>query len=101
MITWAWLVPAMRKCHGRQGHALLKGKMMSELTSCNYCNLQAIRINKPKGSRVITRPGSMGWIDVYVVPKGEKLDTARDKKGNHITSQFRASFMVLTDHCVC
>ena len=57
---------------------------MSELTICNYCKLKRIRKTKSKGSKVYLKPSSFmsGGIDVYVVPKGEKLDTRTDKKGN-------------------
>ena len=74
---------------------------MSELTPCNYCTLQRIKRDKPKGSKVYLQSNA-GWIDVYVVPKGEQLDTRQDPKTlNHLSEQWKASFLALTDYCCC
>ncbi|HEC64904.1 MAG TPA: hypothetical protein ENI23_06415 [bacterium] len=74
---------------------------MSELTQCNFCRLQSIKKNKPKGARVhLVQKGA--WIDVYVVPKGEKLDTRQEPNTqNHLSDQWKASFLALSDHCAC
>ena len=66
---------------------------MSELTSCNYCNLKSIkRMAKKKHQKVEVRPSSydkmekysyMGGVDVLV--DGEKV----------------AWFMVLPSYCCC
>ena len=61
---------------------------MSELTQCNYCNLKEIKRNKPKGSKVrLVR--NQGWLDCYVIPKGERLDTRQEPKTlNHLSDQW-------------
>lgn len=67
---------------------------------CNYCHLKSIRERaKKQGSRVYLRAG-MGGIDVFVVPKGEKLDTSVNEKGEH-GKQWVAWMMEIPDHCVC
>jgi len=80
---------------------------MSELTRCNYCRLQDIkRMAKEQGSRVYVRPSNfcpkynIGGYDIFMVPKGEKLDTSVDKDGNH-GWQWVAWMMEIPDHCVC
>lgn len=75
---------------------------MSELTPCNYCSLQRIKRGaKEQGAKVYVRPSEfMGGYDVFVVPKGEKLDTSIGKDGNH-GYQWEAWFMEITDRCVC
>lgn len=68
---------------------------------CNYCHLQNIRRRaKKKGSRVYLRAGMMGGTDVFVVPKGEKLDISVNEKGEH-SGQWVAWMMEIPDHCVC
>jgi len=77
---------------------------MSELTPCNYCSLQGIKARaKMNGCKVYLRnsTGSLGGIDVFVVPLGKKLDTRVDERGESIGGQWKAWFMELTDHCVC
>jgi len=74
------------------------------MSTCNHCVLQRIKERKPKGSRVVLHPSDSipGWTDVYIVPKGEELDTRQHPKtGNHLSSQFKASMMEITNHCVC
>lgn len=74
---------------------------MSELTPCNYCNLKSIKASQPEGSR-IELVSNNGWIDVYVVPVGETLDTRQEPKtGNHLSKQWKASLMKVSDHCCC
>ena len=61
-----------------------KGGIMSENTPCNIDTLKRIKEDAYKrNARVYIRSGYMGGNDIYVVPKGEKLDTSIDKKGNH------------------
>jgi len=60
---------------------------------CNYCTLKHIKKNKPKGSTVIVVGG-----DVYIVPKGEELDTGSPDDGN---TQWRCWLMSIPLHCVC
>ena len=71
---------------------------MSELTSCNYCNLQRYkRQAKEQNARLYLR-----GQDVFIVPKGQKLDMTVDPKtGNHTSGQWVAWLMEITDHCVC
>ena len=71
---------------------------------CNYCNYQSIkRRAKQEGSRIYKRAASwgLGGVNIYVVPKGDKLDTREDKEGNTISGQFGAWFMELPDSCHC
>jgi len=73
---------------------------MSELTLCNFCSLQSIRRrHKQTGARVYQVPRD-GWIEIYVVPKNQKLDSERKKDGEP-SDQFVASFMALMPSCVC
>ena len=69
---------------------------------CNYCTLREIRKEARGRARVHLRrsSGGMGGVDVFVVPKGEKLDTSVDEKGNH-NPQWKAWLMEVSDHCVC
>lgn len=86
---------------------------MSELTTCNYCNLKSMRKPLSKmseyersymkkfrklGDRHYLIPQD-GGLAVYRVRKGDKLrvtDPDKDPK-----SQWVAWFGGLTDHCVC
>lgn len=74
---------------------------MSELTPCNYCNLDRIRLRaKRQGQAVTTKVDDHGWTDVYVHP----LDvTALPDRGHDDEwSKYQvASMMKITDHCVC
>jgi hypothetical protein len=73
---------------------------MSSLTSCNFCDLKNLRNRiKGTGSKIFLRAED-GGVAVYVVPKGEKLDTSKDAKGEP-SKQWRMWFMELTEHCVC
>lgn len=45
---------------------------MSEMTTCNYCNLQRYKHEaKSKGRKIIQR-GHYGGIELYSIPKGLK-----------------------------
>jgi hypothetical protein len=72
---------------------------MSSMTRCNYCSLLIIESDAKKiNCRVIKRKSDgmgLGGIDVYVVPKGEKLT----KQNQEI--YFRAWFMAIGDRCEC
>ncbi len=75
---------------------------MSELTQCNYCSLQIYKERAKEENKVLHQINTNGWIDIYLVPKGEKLDTRQDKKtGNHLSNQWKCSFMQISDSCVC
>lgn len=75
---------------------------MSELTSCNYCTLRAIRNRAPKGARVIVREhdgrfsGFEGGVDVFVVPAGIAVSDDDDLGSYH-----KCWFMELTTKCAC
>jgi len=52
---------------------------MSDLTSCNYCNLLRLKRGLKSGERVILRPSRfMGGTEVFVVPKGIPLPSYRE-----------------------
>jgi len=74
---------------------------MSELTRCNYCDMKMIKAKAKKdGARVYTRPSDfcLGGFNVYVVPKGETLDTTDpDDGGKH----WVAWMMSIPDTCCC
>lgn len=73
---------------------------MSELTRCNFCTLQSIRRYQKGTGAKVRQISRGGWITIYVVPKGKKLNTKRKVDGNP-SEQFVASFMELTSFCVC
>lgn len=67
---------------------------MSELTTCNYCDLRRLKKRAAKnGSSVVIQPNlEHGGTDVFVVPEGEKPD--REK-------HFVAWMAAITDRCAC
>lgn len=69
---------------------------MSSLTGCNYCSVMHIKMQaKQDGSKVFMQPkenGKLGGLDIYVIPRGEKLD---EKK------HWKCWVMELTQYCVC
>lgn len=85
---------------------------MSELTRCNYCNLQALkRQAKAEGKRVVRRPSKfLNGIDVWLVPKGEQLPPPKDMidpcnaypNGNLAYAKYHVAwFYSLSDRCCC
>lgn len=68
---------------------------------CNYCLVQRLKQEAKKTEAKVHLIPSGGWTDVYLVPKGEKLDTSQDKKGNHISKQFRMSCLEVGQSCGC
>jgi hypothetical protein len=81
---------------------------MSELTTCNYCMLRSMERRCPDDRRLIQRAGVVSghskmssWITIYSVPKAVTLGAfdRLTRKGRE--RYFAASFMALTDHCVC
>ena len=74
---------------------------MSELTQCNYCTVQSLK-RRYKGRGKVVMHNSDDWVDVYVVPNDEELDTRTDPKtGNHLSRQWKMSCLEISDHCVC
>lgn len=65
---------------------------MSELTTCNYCNLRAIKHRLKPGETLSLQPakdmGEFGGTDAVI----------RDQDGQE---HHAAWFMQLTDSCVC
>ena len=85
---------------------------MSELTPCNYCNLQRFRARaKTKGARVLLRSSAfMNGLNVFEVPKGEKLAPQSEMvepndqypNGNDAYDKYHiAWFMGLSEGCCC
>ena len=78
---------------------------MSELTSCNFCNLGRIRRDaKVKGMKVtILNDASwgMGGSNVYVHPKEIKIEKL-DGGENGCRLEFRVSWMMeIPNRCQC
>lgn len=63
---------------------------MSELTACNYCHMKWIRHSASKKKLVIVKKMERGWTSIYT-----------KKPGLRTKEMFVASFMELTDKCVC
>lgn len=75
---------------------------MSKLTECNYCTFKLIQARAKKSGSKVYQISSHGWIEIFIVPKGEKLDTRKDfKTGNYLSDQWQCSFLALTTHCCC
>ena len=73
---------------------------MSGLTLCNYCSYKLIRRRfKGTGAKFYQRR-IQGWIEIYVVLKGEKLNTKRQANGEPST-QWTCAYMELTASCAC
>ncbi|MCK4521384.1 MAG: hypothetical protein KAU20_02335 [Nanoarchaeota archaeon] len=85
---------------------------MSELTTCNFCNLRGIRARyKGTGTRLYMRPSNfMGGTDIFAVPAGEKLPPREkmvspcDKypNGNEAYDKYHISWMMeIPSQCAC
>ena len=79
---------------------------MSELTSCNYCNLKRIRADhRGTGARIYVRYNAkwgLGGCNVYVIPKGIKAPKGGIKDDTPFHNEYSVSwFMELTNRCVC
>jgi hypothetical protein len=77
---------------------------MSELTTCNYCNLEAIKADARKKKYCVTLMGlpksKLGGIEVYVHPKDMPITQLNQKEEG--TKKYWVAWMwVITDHCVC
>lgn len=74
---------------------------MSELTTCNHCNLERIRRDAKKAGHRVTLEGStwgMGGVEVYVHPKALNFRTFNK---NMKRRYWVAWMMEVTEHCVC
>ena len=68
---------------------------MGEGTTCNYCNLEAIRARaRNSGAVVEMHPatGEMGGTNVYIVPRDRSLDTKK---------HFVAWMWTISEECAC
>lgn len=78
---------------------------MSELTQCNYCNLEAIKANARKKKQWVTLLGlphsKLGGIEVYVHPKDVTITALEKQDKKEIKKYWVAWMWVITDHCVC
>lgn len=62
---------------------------------CNYCTLKSIEKRAPEGSKVCIIGNN-----IYVVPKGEKLNTGSPDDVNN-SKQWVAWLMEIPDQCRC
>lgn len=74
---------------------------MSQLTPCNFCNLNGIKYRaNQRGLVVTTIVDDVGWTDVYVHPPNVTEFPSRSHDDEWLSYQV-ASMMAITDHCVC
>jgi hypothetical protein len=74
---------------------------MSELTTCNYCNLNHIKDDAKRNKQKVTvvpAKGKLGGFDVYVHPRGIVIEflTKRESKPYWVAWMWE-----ITDHCAC
>jgi hypothetical protein len=82
---------------------------MSELTSCNFCNLNRIKAKaKKEGKKVILkRSNFMGGTDVFTVPEGTTLPAYKEPSdtlpnGCEAYQKYHKSWMMeIPRHCCC
>lgn len=73
---------------------------MSELTTCNYCDLQWFREEAKREGKVVTlRPGGIG-IMVFAHEEGEALMPWPDEGPPNEANQV-AEMMAISDRCCC
>jgi hypothetical protein len=81
------------------------GIAMSELTTCNYCNLRSIRRHaKEQGLKVTVLNDArwgMGGCNVYVHPKSIKIREFRGGEDGARAKYRRAWFAELPERCCC
>ena len=73
---------------------------MSELTTCNYCNLRRIKDRAKKEKKKVTKiPTSqeLGGFEIFVHPK--EIDIKKLSKKER-TKYFSSWMWEITDHCV-
>jgi hypothetical protein len=82
---------------------------MSELTSCNYCNLARIKGRAKKvGKKVVLKESKfMGGTDVFVVPEYFTLPDYKEPNeelpnGCEVYQKYHASWMMgISKQCCC
>jgi len=83
---------------------------MSELTSCNFCNLQAIRRDAKRDKLKIIKRRSisaLGGYDIYAVPKTVNIPrtiigcTENNEGDSFHTKYFVGWMMEIGTHCEC
>jgi hypothetical protein len=78
---------------------------MSELTSCNYCNLERIKrdawAKKQKVTVLADARWGMGGCNVYVHPKTVKIHKLEGGEDGPRKKYFVAWMMQITTHCAC
>ena len=72
---------------------------MSELTTCNFCNLRRMKARaKAEGKTVTLLPSSWGGFDVMVHAPHEQVFQHTPDDGN---PQWRAWMQEIGDRCEC
>lgn len=78
---------------------------MSELTQCNYCNLETIKVGARKNKQHVTLMGSpkhkLGGVEVYVHPDHIDVGHLSQIDRKQINKYWVAWMWVIPDHCVC
>lgn len=85
---------------------------MSELTTCNHCDLQTFRVEaKSKSQRIVMRPSNfMGGLNVWSIPHNKTLPPTQDMiepndqypNGNQAYATYHiAWFGGLSEQCCC
>jgi len=73
---------------------------MSELTTCNYCNLRDIMTRARRNKERVVQMSSsfMGGTDVYVVPRSTDLKAFKKKPDG----KFKVAWLMqVTRYCCC
>ncbi len=71
---------------------------------CNYCHYRDIKTSAAKDKKkVVSRnyKGTLGGVDVFILPKNEQLPEELTKKDKHWKLYHVAWFMRLPNNCTC
>lgn len=74
---------------------------MSELTTCNFCNLRWFQSRAKSQGKEITLLRESGGNAVYMHPKDVDVRTLEGGKDGERARYWKAWLMEITDHCVC
>lgn len=75
---------------------------MSSLTPCNFCSHQSLMRRAKAEGLIVTTRGEGGWIAAYAHPPEITISRAALASDSTEYEKYRrASYMALTDHCVC